>query len=277
MRLTTVAAVSALALTTAACGPHINYAARTRLDCPDHQGRLTRVSVSPDGKSCGYQAEGVDITLQLTPVTGDATTTLNAIEASLVGPGGKVEAASAPSQPAVANASPTASKDASQAAQEAAADAGGRSSGGSADWNADEKAGVSVGKDRHGVHVDSDSDNDRAHVSLPGLHIDADDNGAKVDVAGIHIDANDTNATVRMMHDVRLRGQAFSRERNGIRATFIAHRDDLPGGWQVVGYEASGPKTGPLAVAIMRSHDDIHDDGRLYGDIQRLVRRNGGA
>ena len=269
MRFITVAAVSALALGAAACAPRVDYAARTRLDCPDHQGRLTRVSVAPDGKSCLYRANDIEVNLQLTPVTGDATTTLHAIEASLVGPeGGAVQPASNETPAPVPKASAATSSDAAKAAQEAAADAG-QHGGDHADWNTGDRKS-------HGVHVDSD--NDQAHVNLPGLHIDADDGGAKVDVAGIHIDASDTNATVRMMRDVRLRGHPFSRERNGIRATFIAHRDNLPGGYQVVGYEASGPKSGPLAVAIVKSHDDIHSEGGgLYGDIQRLVRRNGGA
>lgn len=268
MRLTTLAAVSALALGVTACGPRVDYAARTKLDCPDHEGRLSRVSIAADGKSCLYRAGDVDVNLQLTPVTGSASATLGSIEASLTGPaGGQVQPASAPAMPAAAAPGPSAgtSSDAAKAAHQASADAHGGS--GSGAWS-------SGGNDRRGVRVDDD---DNAHVNLPGLHIDANDNGARVDVAGIHIDANDTNATVRMMRTVRLRGHPFAREKDGIRATFIAHREDLPGGYRVVGYEASGPKTGPLSVAIIKSREDVHEDGGLYEDIQRLVRRNGGA
>jgi hypothetical protein len=44
-----------------------------------------------------------------------------------------------------------------------------------------------------------------------------------------------------------------------------------------VGYQASGPKAGPLTIAVVKSRDDIGNGGRLYRDIERLVRRNGGA
>src|SRR6185437_17103025 len=87
------------ALSAAACGPHLNPALRTRLDCPDRQGALVRASVSPDGKSCLYRADDVEVNLQLTPVTGDATTTLNAVEASLVGPAAGSGQAAAPEKP----------------------------------------------------------------------------------------------------------------------------------------------------------------------------------
>jgi hypothetical protein len=272
MRWLTVAAVSALALGAAACGPRVDYAARTRLDCPDRQGSLTRVSAAADGKSCLYRSDDLDVTLQLTPVSGGAAETLKEIEASLVGPqGGELQPPAPPAPPAApAAATPG---DAARAAQQAAADAGAAGGGKGEDWSTGDH--VEVRKAGKNVHIDTGDDH--AHVNLPGLHIDADDNGAKVDVAGIHIDANDTNATIRMMRDVRLRGHPFARQRNGVRATFIAHRENLPGGYRVVGYEASGPKSGPLTVAIIRSHNDINDSGGLYGDVKRLVRRNGGA
>jgi hypothetical protein len=121
------------------------------------------------------------------------------------------------------------------------------------------------------------ADGDNAHINLPGLHIDTHGDQAKVDIAGIHIDASQDEATVRVMRDVRLLGHPFSRHKNGIRATFIAKRDNLPNGFRFVAYEASGPKTGPLAVAEVRSREEIDGGDRLYHDIQRLVRRNGGA
>ena len=287
MRLLSLAAVSALALSAAACGPHLNPALRTRLDCPDRQGALVRASVSPDGKSCLYRADDVEVNLQLTPVTGDATTTLNAVEASLVGPKANPAAdsgqAAAPEKPQtvapVAPASASASSDAAKADQEARQDAGAAAD---QSRNQDQDSGkhtVVIDKNGQHVAVTGDGDHDRAHIDLPGIHIDADDanDNAKIDVAGVHIDASNDQATVRMMRDVRLPGEGLSRERNGVRATFIARRDDLPGGYRYVGYEAAGPKTGPLTIATVRAHDDMDDHGRLYHDIRRLVRRNGGA
>jgi hypothetical protein len=277
MRLYAFAAISALALGAAGCAPHENYAARTRLDCPDAQGDLTRVSIAADGKSCIYKAGDVDVTLQLTPVSGDAYSTLKGIETSLVGAQttASAEASAAEAKAQKASATPAAHAGAAKAAQEAAADAGDKSHDG--DWNADDKDDKdSVTVDKNGMHVAEGGDHDHAHVNLPGLHIDADDDNANIDVAGIHINADDGHQTVRIMHDVRLRGQPFSRERRGLRATFISQQDNA-GGYRFVGYEASGPKAGPLTVAIVKSNNEIDNGNRLYHDIQRLVRRNGGA
>lgn len=290
MRTLSLAAVSALALSAAACGPHMNPALRTRLDCPERQGVLVRASISPDGKSCLYRSGEVEVNLQLTPVSGDPATTLNAVEASLVGPkvapaADNASAAAATSGGASAAAaaapSPSSSDEAARAAQEARQDAGAAAASDHADqdWGSGRHAVVI---DRSGRHLasagaDDRDDNDRAHVDLPGIHIDADNDNAQVDVAGVHIDADNDQATVRVMRDVRLAGEGLSRERNGVRATFIARRDDLPGGYRLVGYEAAGPKSGPLTVATVRSRSDMDNHGRLYNDIRRLVRRNGGA
>lgn len=270
MRLIAFAAASSLALmATAACAPRIDYAHKTTLDCPDRQGELRRTGVSADRKSCTYRAdEGAEVTLQLASVHGDAGSTLSAIESSLTGPAAPGAPAkgeeTGPAKPVLAEepASTAGSGDAAKAAQEAAADA----QAGKGDWDSGDRRGARTGSGR-----------DNAHVSLPGLHIDADDNNARVDIAGIHIDANDNDATVHVIHDVRLRGEAFSRERNGLRAVFIAKRDNLPDGYRFVGYQAAGPKTGPLTVAIVKSRDELSDGNRLYHDIQRLVRRNAGV
>lgn len=279
MRVILLAAASAAALGTSACAPRIDYAHRTALDCPDRAGELQRVSISADRKTCLYRAqEGVDVTLQLTPVSnGDASATLAAVEASLLGPAANAAPAAkaapgalpAPPTPPAPPAPP--SGDATRAAQEAAQDARG-SGAKDEDWDTGhDKAVVVVGKGS------VKADEGRADIDLPGLHIKADGDNARVDVGGVHINANDTEATVHVIRDVRLRGQAFSREKNGLRATFIAKRDNLPDGYRFVGYQASGPKTGPLTIATVRSREELDDGNRLYHDIQRLVRRNGGA
>lgn len=266
MRWISLAAASTLALSAAACAPHGDPAARVRLDCPERQGDLVRVSMAADGKTCGYRAGGVDVSLQLTPVSGDPMTTLNSVENSLVATASqpastkKAAESGAPTPPAT-----TSPDDVAQAARQAEADAGG--SGGDHDW--------STGTDKHDGGVTAD--NDSAHVDLPGLHIDADGDNAKVDIAGIHIDAAQDAATVRVVRDVRLLGHPFSRRKEGIRATFIAKRDGLPDGYRFVGYEASGPRVGPLTIALVRSREELNDGDHLYHDIQRLVRRNGGA
>jgi hypothetical protein len=72
-----------------------------------------------------------------------------------------------------------------------------------------------------------------------------------------------------------LRGEALSPERRGFRATYILARDNLKDGWRAVGYEAGGPKAGPITVAVVKSKaGDRHD---VLDDVKRLVRRNSGA
>ena len=283
MRVISLSTAAALALGAASCAPHVNYAARTALDCPDRQGELVRTSISADRKTCTYRAgEGVDVSLQLTPVSGDAGQTLNAIEASLVGP------APAPAAEGAATAAPPApppkppappappSGDAAKVAEQAAQDA--RGSGASdEDWSAGrDRAEVTDGQGR-GVVVEDGGHGEHAHINLPGVHIEADDHNARVNVGGIRIDAAEGEATIHVFREVRLPGQGFSREKDGVRATFIAKRDNLPDGYRFVGYQASGPKKGPLSVAVVKSRESLDDNNRLYHDIQRLVRRNGGA
>jgi hypothetical protein len=269
MRSTSIAAASALALVAGGCAQHANPTARVRLDCPPRQGDLMRVSAAADGKTCGYRAGGVDVKLELLPVSVDAMSTLNRVEAALVGPG--KGSAAAPSSGSPASPAPAAdaadSADAQNAVRQAMEDAGGGGGDRGARWSAE------LGK--RGGAIQTDGDN--AHIDLPGLHIDTTGDSAKVDIAGLHIDAAEDEATVRVTRDVRLLGHPFTRRKGGLRATFIAKRDNLPDGYRFVGYEASGPKTGPLTVAEVRSREAIDDGDHLYRDIRRLVRRNGGA
>lgn len=56
----------------------------SKLDCPDKQGSLTRVSAAADGLSCVYSADGAEVTLKLVKLTnGDAGAALAPIEADL--------------------------------------------------------------------------------------------------------------------------------------------------------------------------------------------------
>lgn len=276
-------AVSAAALGTAACAPRVDYAHKTSLDCPDRQGELQRTGVAPDRRSCTYAAgSGTEVTLQLTPANTDANTALTAIEASLTGPAAagaapaKTEAAAAAPKPPTPPppAKPiAASSDADRAAQEASQDARGTGADSAKDndWN--------TGRHHHGLTINGRHvvDDDDGEVDLPGVHVSSRGDHANVDVMGIHVDANGDDATVHVMREVRLAGHAFSRERDGVRATFVAKRDNLPDGYRVVGYQAAGPKSGPITVAVVKSRDDISQGDRLYRDIRRLVRRNGGA
>jgi len=257
-------AVSALTLGVAGCHPAARIpTAQSRLDCPERQGELTRVSVVADGRTCVYRhAADTEVTLRLMPVKGDAFTTLAAIERELE--------ASAPATPAQA------------ASAKAAAEA-------DAEPVDDEDAGSGAERpgppehtrlDLPGLHVDATegagADSDSAKLDMPGLHVDAGDEKASVKIgSAIHIDADEAGATVKMLRDVRLRGEALSREKRGVRATFVLARSGPDGGHSYVGYEAGGPKTGPLAIAVVRSNSDRHDD--LSAAVKKLVRRNGGV
>lgn len=314
MKAFTLTAVSALALTTAACGQAAsNSAVATgKLDCPDQQGELRRVSQALDGKSCVYRiSDGAEVTLKLIPVGAQgADVTLAQIETEL-----KAEA-SGPSTNG--EDMPAPSKDAASLADKAVAEAKADTAGAGADEDDDaERSADRSARDaerdarraeRDARHADRDArhaeraarddldhsiedrvnaklrekgidvgDDDRAKIDLPGLHINADGDKADVHVGPIHVDASGDTATVRSLQDVRMRGEAFSRQKRGIRAMFLYAGDELGGGYKYVGYEAAGPRTGPLAVALVKSKSDGGFHGDIYGDVKRLVRRNGGT
>ena len=278
-------AASALALTAAACGPKVP-AARAALDCPSRQGELTRTSTAPDGKTCTYASPaGAEVTLQLVALQGGVDNTLANIEANLLASRMKPEetAAAAAGSQAAAELKPTdvkAAAAADQAAKEAAADAkgitGGVKIGDSGDVDVD--LDVNLKGSKSGAVV-TEGEGGVTRVDLPGIHIVSNDDtdSAQVRVGPIRIDAGGDTATIRIRRDVRLRGEALNPERRGLRATFIYTGEDLADGYRFVGYEAGGPKRGPITVAVVKSRTEEHDDGDLHRDIKRLVRKNGGV
>ena len=288
MRSLPLLTVTGLALATAGCVRHgPSPAMLGRLDCPDSQGELTRVSEAADGKSCVYRVPNGEVTLSLVPVAGDADATLARIETDLKSEAG-APTGDAADTAAVQPAKPGAAAEAQKVDAEASSDAKVAPSGAareaSARTDGDEESdeGLAVRKrvrDKlaaRGIEVD-DKDGESAHINLPGIHIDAEGDRADVHVGPIHVDADGKTATVKMTKSVRLRGEAFARTGSGLRASFIYSGDGLGGGYKYVGYEAAGPKVGPLAVAVVRSKAGHGDRGDLYDDVKRLVRRNGGA
>jgi hypothetical protein len=251
--------------------------ARVALDCPAEVGALKLSNTAPDKKTCLYSnRDGDEVSLRLIPVsTSGYAAALQPVEAELqseVEPasasGAKVSAmADGASVALSAKAADSAASDASAVAKQAADDA--KSSARKSDKDEDEDSKDADSGSRHG--------GDHAHIDLPGIHINADDetSSANIKISGVNIDAGDNGATIRVDRDVRLRGEAFSREKHGFRATFILARDDLKDGWKAVGYEAAGPKTGPITVAVFKAHEGAHHD--VSDDIKRLVRRNGGV
>ncbi len=269
MKPISLAAVSALALTAAACGPKVPVA-RAALDCPPTEGELSRTSVSPDGKACTYVNKGgAEVTLQLVNVTGSADATLADIETTLLAnrtPATTADAAKAgsPDKPGS-----EVLKDAAKANKEAADDTKGLSVSVTLDDKNDQPREPAVVSEEGGT----------TRVRLPGISVVANDHDetANVRVGPITIDAGDDGATVRIRRDVRLRGEALNPEKRGLRAMFLYTGSDLPDGYRFVGYEAGGPKRGPITVAVVRSKSEGPDGSELYPDVKKLVRKNGGV
>lgn len=257
--------IAASALTLAGCqAPSPSVA---KLDCPATEGDLTRVSISNDGKTCAYRsADGAEVSLELTPIVGNAQATLAKVEAELRSTPGPMspdaEAAQAEVGAKIAGVAATkagvsaVAADVARVQAEAAAD-----------------AGIRIG-------ADEDRDNDAAdsaQVDLPGVHISSGSDTANVRIGPLKIDANSDDTTVNIFRDVRMRGEALSREKRGLRATFIYTGKDLPAGYSYVGYEAGGPKAGPLTIAKVRSKAGTESGDNINQDVRELVRRNGGV
>ena len=211
----------------------------SRLDCPDSTGDLKLKTAAADGKSCAYSGDGgeeVDVTL--TPVAGTPDATLDPIEAQL-----KTLLPPPSAKP------PTPSK-----------------SGGGHDHDnvnitlpgvsvhaANESANIRVGP----LHIEADGDKDNVHISRGGETAPG--------KGQFTIDASNGGAIIRA-----------SAPGPDVRSTVILTSDDPgPLGWRVVGYEAHGPKAGPLVVATVKSKSDAHD--QIFEDVKRLVRRTAGG
>jgi hypothetical protein len=127
----------------------------------------------------------------------------------------------------------------------------------------------------------------RVDIDLPGIHIhasgkDNDHDGGQVKIGrdvtitdgntvvhdgggAVNIDAHDKGAEIRI-----------DESRDGIRRNFILASDTPgPSGFKVAGYDARGPRSGPLVVASMLVKSDDHDE--LSDDIRRLLRLNVGG
>lgn len=209
----------------------------SKLDCPETQGDLKRVSAAADGLSCVYaDGDNAEVTLKLVRLeAGDAAGALAPVEAELRG-----------LMPGLVT----------------------------------DKDKVAEG----GATGDEDEGNDEVDINLPGLSIEAGSGGARVNVAGAKIDATDDGAEVRVTRNVEVdkrtvesETRRHGRRDDGVYARFILASDKARGGYDVVGYEAAGPKGGPLVVATVKVREgvDRHDD--LFDDIEDLVRHNVGG
>jgi hypothetical protein len=261
-RTTLILLTGAAALALTACGrdwtengePMRPMRAVTQLQCPDHEGSLTRVSVAADGLSCDYAGpRGADVVLKLVkPANGDTAAVLDDLDSQMNAlmpeVQGKVEQGEAKLH-------------AEDSAAPSGSSAGGR-----------DRADI----DLPGFHIHAHGDH--AEIRLPGVSVDADDDkhggggsshegAAHVSVAGglVDVRAHDDAAIIH----VRSRGP-------GVRAGYrLVDKNASPEGWRLVGYDAHGPAGGPLVVAVVKSKDSEEDP--VFHDAQRLVRTNVGG
>ena len=245
-------------------GRHEPLRAISKLDCPDKQGELRRLSAAADGRSCVYEGRNAEVTLRLVALNGgDAEAALAPIEADLKTLMPAMQAPAPPPPP---------------------------------------------GSKTHG---------DTARVRLPGIRIDAHDDGADIKIGGLSINANDGSAEVRVAKNVTVRDGDATRKTtervsgggssvkvdastddegdiairadddgaqirqrkpgDGVRATLILASDKAASGYRLVGYEARGPKGGPLAVAVVKAKGRDGSDHDVFDDMKTLVRRNVGG
>ncbi len=257
------------------------------LQCPDSMGSLTRKgSARADGWVCTYTGpRGAEVELHLVNLGDDGVDPiLKRFEAGLL------------------TAMPQTAADISRSAADAAradADAA-RADADSARAEA-ESARAEAAADARATGADVA---DSAHVSAPGMRVDAEGDRASVHMPGIHVEANGDNADVRIggitIHandgDASVNGHLTTGE--GEKAVSFKARDDAaeirtrapgeairqtylltdnrasPNGWRMVGYEARGPRTGPIVIATVRSRERNADG--VFDDAKRLVTLNVG-
>ena len=224
-----------------------------KLDCPERQGELTRVSVAPDGQSCAYESAEATVDLRLVRLNG-----------------GDAEAALAPIEVELKSIMPTpplAPKP---------------------------------------VQANGESGKNHTSINLPGVKIDASDNGADIRIGHLTINSDGGAAEVKVNKNVNIRGDdahgavnisandehegdvtikandhgAEIRAKKGddaVRSTLILANDKAPKGYRLAGYEARGPKGGPLAVAVVKAKTRDTDDHDIFRDMKALVRHNVGG
>lgn len=257
MKTTLLTAAAGLLL--AGCGQGGSHATN-RLECPQNEGELSRISIASDGRSCVYRSsDGAEVNLELIPVVGGPEATLAKIETELRSGTAEGAPGTSPTQTAISDAAQAKADIAALSTEVAQVRA-----------DAARDAGVEIS-------TSSDAKDGGGRIDLPGVHISESGDGGAVRIGPLKVDSDGDDTTVNVYRNVRMRGQALAREKRGLRATFIYTGKDLPAGYRYVGYEAGGPRNGPLTVAKVRSKIDTESGDKIYHDVQELVRRNGGV
>ncbi|MFT4253929.1 MAG: hypothetical protein QM608_15775 [Caulobacter sp.] len=275
MRLILVLAAGAAAL--AACSPVVSVKtekhervvhkreplrAISRLDCPEKQGGLRRVSVAPDGRSCQYAGDQAEVSLRLIDFqNNDAETALAPIEAELKTLMPQLKPPVAPAPPNGKNAAHIKLPGLSIDARDEGADI--RIGGMTINAN-DGEAQVRVTKNvtDGGKTTKVEERKDGGHESRT-VQVSSSDDGD----GDVSIHANDDGAVI----------QQRKKAKDGVRATLVLASDKAPTGYHLAGYEARGPQGGPLAVAIVKAKRRDSEDGDLFKAMKALVRHNVGG
>jgi hypothetical protein len=256
-----LAGVAGAALALAACTPPTprhrggdwgEMKVISKLECPDSQGALKRQSAAADGRTCVYaDSSSSEVTLQMVSLEGtDAETALAPLETQLK--------AELPPRSAKSD----------------------------------------------GARGGSDGDKDTVNIDLPGVHIHAKgDRGADIEAGHVDINAGDDGAHVRVRKDERMDqdGKTVSvdshddhggvtvdandsgaeihvdagRHHNTRLTVILVSEVPGPHGYKLAGYEARGPRDGPLVVASVKARTEQRDS--LYHDMRALVARNVGG
>ncbi|MGA0544727.1 methyltransferase type 11 [Brevundimonas sp. VNH65] len=247
------------------------------LQCPDTLGSLTRKgSASADGLSCDYVgSRGAEVTLHLVRLDGrSADEALDGFERRLAAllpeAAAKVGADKARQQAEAAKADAEAARADAEAAR--------------ADAQAARADGDHVSVVAPGVRIEAEDRGgagDRATVRLPGIRIEAEGDNARVQIGGMRIDSRDGQGVRTETTGVSVNANSEATEvrvaapGEAVRANYIlTDGAPQPGGWSVVGYEARGPRGGPLVVATVRAKERGRD--RVFDDARDLVTLNVG-
>ncbi len=290
-KLMTAVGCGAILLALGACESRSEYRARkaerqalkvvSKLDCPETQGNLKRTAVAADGVSCTYAGDGSEVTLKLVAVSNDPGKALEPIEAEVKG--------LFPALPATPQTPATPAKPGEPAAPAELAPG-----------TKTETTKSKVSMPGITVETEEGKDTDKARVRMPGVSVDADGDKAKIKIMGIEINADEDSSEIRMTRerwsindgdfDIDTTGGkakiksdgGFSiggKRKQGYRTTFVKTTEAADAPWSVAGFEAQGPKRGPLVVAIVKAKRTADGEGEskhLFRDANALVNKQFG-
>ncbi len=192
----------------------------TQLECPDHEGPLTRIRTAPDGLSCVYAGpKGSEVTLRLVKVEDDGVRAVltgleRQLNALLPGVAAKMAKADAEADRATqaaeaeATRSDAAATKLDAAAEKAEAEAEraqalAEKARALAAGDAEEARAAQARAEAVEARLEASSHarrdtNERVSVALPGLRVKADGDRADVRLPGISVKADGDNADVRV-------------------------------------------------------------------------------